>query len=56
MELVSKGLANYNKTHTYRELDIPIPDISLILKDAKGTVLGGVITSMLTGVMHLEVL
>ncbi|MFX0202618.1 MAG: GNAT family N-acetyltransferase, partial [Candidatus Hodarchaeota archaeon] len=38
------------------ELNIPAPDISLVLKDANGNIVGGVITSMLTGIMHLEVL
>ncbi|UCE11685.1 MAG: GNAT family N-acetyltransferase [Candidatus Thorarchaeota archaeon] len=53
---VQKGLVDYNKTHPGGDLDIPTPDISLVLKEKDSTVVGGVITSMLTGVMHLEVL
>lgn len=56
IEIVKKGLEEHNKQHPNGELDIPTPDISLILKDKVGQIIGGVITSMLVGVMHLEVL
>ncbi len=56
MKVVQKGLEEYNKQYPYGDLDVPTPDISLVLKDTEGTIVGGVITSMLTGVMHLEVL
>ncbi|MFX1341160.1 MAG: GNAT family N-acetyltransferase [Promethearchaeota archaeon] len=56
IELVKKGLEEHNKKHPNGELDIPTPDISLILKNKDGQIIGGVITSMLVGVMHLEVL
>ncbi|MFX0107507.1 MAG: GNAT family N-acetyltransferase [Candidatus Hodarchaeota archaeon] len=56
MEVVKRGLENHNKKHPNGELDIPSPDISLVLKDNEGNIVGGVVTSMLTGVMHLEVL
>ena len=55
-KIVERGLEDYNKTFPNGELDIPTPDISLVLKDIDGNIVGGVITSMLTGVMHLEVL
>ncbi|MFW9854433.1 MAG: GNAT family N-acetyltransferase [Candidatus Thorarchaeota archaeon] len=55
-KIVQKGLEDHNKRHPYGELDIPTPDISLVLRDADGIIIGGVITSMLIGVMHLEVL
>ncbi|MFX1508633.1 MAG: GNAT family N-acetyltransferase, partial [Promethearchaeota archaeon] len=56
MMIVEKGLEDYKKQFPNGELDIPTPDISLVLKNSSGTIVGGVITSMLTGVMHLEVL
>ncbi|MFX0077753.1 MAG: GNAT family N-acetyltransferase [Candidatus Hermodarchaeota archaeon] len=56
IEMIKKGLEEHNKQHPNGELDIPTPDISLILKDKDGQIIGGVITSMLVGVMHLEVL
>jgi GNAT superfamily N-acetyltransferase len=56
MKIVEKGLEDYRKQFPNGELDIPTPDISLVLKNSNGTIVGGVITSMLTGVMHLEVL
>ncbi|MFW9832342.1 MAG: GNAT family N-acetyltransferase [Candidatus Thorarchaeota archaeon] len=56
LRAVRKGLKDYNKMHPHGELDIPPPDISLVLKNKEGKIVGGVITSMLTGVMHLEVL
>ncbi len=56
IKIVQKGLEDNNKSYPNGELDIPTPDISLVLKDDNGNIVGGVITSMLTGVMHLEVL
>lgn len=56
MKIVQKGLEDHNRKYPNGELDIPTPDISLVLKDKSGNIVGGVITSMLTGVMHLEVL
>jgi ribosomal protein S18 acetylase RimI-like enzyme len=56
IKAIQKGLQDFNKEHPNGDLDIPIPDISLVLKDKDGGVVGGVVTSMLTGVMHLEVL
>ncbi|MFW9906261.1 MAG: GNAT family N-acetyltransferase [Candidatus Thorarchaeota archaeon] len=56
MMIVQKRLEDYKKQFPNGELDIPTPDISLVLKNSCGTIVGGVITSMLTGVMHLEVL
>ncbi len=56
MKIIGKGLEAHNKKYPNGELDNPAPDISLVLKDKKGKIAGGVITSMLTGVMHLEVL
>ena len=56
MMIVQKSLEEYKKQFPNGELDIPTPDISLVLKNSSGTIVGGVITSMLTGVMHLEVL
>lgn len=56
INLVQKGLAKFNSQFPGGDLDIPIPDISLILRNKKGNIVGGVITSMLCGIMHLEVL
>ena len=56
MEIVRNGLMDHDKEYPYGELDIPDKDICLALKNADGDVLGGVITSMKTGIMHLEVL
>ncbi|MFX1285839.1 MAG: GNAT family N-acetyltransferase [Promethearchaeota archaeon] len=56
MKIVQKGLENHNKKYPSGELDIPTPDISLVLKDNNGKIVGGIITSMLTGIMHLETL
>ncbi|MFX1254921.1 MAG: GNAT family N-acetyltransferase [Promethearchaeota archaeon] len=56
MKFVQKGLENHNRRYPNGELDIPTPDISLVLKDNNGNIIGGVITSMLTGIMHLETL
>jgi ribosomal protein S18 acetylase RimI-like enzyme len=56
IEIIKKGLEEHNKKHPNGELDIPTPDISLVLKNKDGQIIGGVITSMLVGVMHLEVL
>ncbi|UCG00791.1 MAG: GNAT family N-acetyltransferase [Candidatus Heimdallarchaeota archaeon] len=56
MKIVQKGIEDHNKKFSSGGLDIPTPDISLVLKDSSGNIVGGVITSMLTGVMHLEVL
>ena len=56
MKIVQEGLEDHNKKHPSGGLDIPTPDISLVLKDNNGNIIGGVITSMLTGIMHLEVL
>ncbi len=56
MKVVQKGLEDHSRKYPNGELDIPTPDISLVLKDNNGNIVGGVITSMLTGVMHLEVL
>lgn len=56
LKIVQKGLEDHNSNYPSGELDIPIPDVSLVLKDKNGNIVGGVITSMLTGVMHLEVL
>jgi GNAT superfamily N-acetyltransferase len=53
---VRNGLEEHNKTHPHGKLDIPAPDISLILRDKDDLIIGGVITSMMTGVMHLETL
>jgi len=54
IKAIQKGLAEYNKNFPSGELDIPTPDISLILKDKDDNIVGGVITSMLIGIMHLE--
>ncbi|MHA1542860.1 MAG: GNAT family N-acetyltransferase, partial [Candidatus Hodarchaeales archaeon] len=56
MKIVKDGLVAHNKKFPSGGLDIPTPDISLVLKDSNGDIIGGVITSMLTGIMHLEVL
>ncbi|MFX1318349.1 MAG: GNAT family N-acetyltransferase [Promethearchaeota archaeon] len=56
IKVVKQGLDEHNKAHPHGKLDIPPPDISLVLRDKNGIIIGGVITSMLTGVMHLEVL
>ena len=56
IQAIQKGLADYNKKFPSGELDIPTPDISLVLKDKENNIVGGVITSMLVGIMHLEVL
>ncbi|MFX0050386.1 MAG: GNAT family N-acetyltransferase [Candidatus Hodarchaeota archaeon] len=56
MRAIQRSLQDHNRKYPSGELDIPTPDISLVLKDANGNIVGGVITSMLTGVMHLEVL
>ncbi len=54
MRIVKVGLEDYNKKFPFGELDIPTPDISLVLRDKQNRIVGGVITSMLTGIMHLE--
>ncbi len=56
MNIAKKGLEDYNKAFPSGGLDIPTPDISLILRNEEGKIIGGVITSMLVGVMHLEIL
>jgi ribosomal protein S18 acetylase RimI-like enzyme len=56
LKIIQKGLEDHNKRYQSGGLDIPTPDISLVLKDTNGIIVGGVITSMLTGIMHLEVL
>jgi GNAT superfamily N-acetyltransferase len=56
MEVISEGLRIYVSQQPYGELDIPYNDINLVLRDHDENVVGGVITSMKTGVMHLEVL
>jgi ribosomal protein S18 acetylase RimI-like enzyme len=56
IKIVQNGLEEYNSNYPSGDLDIPTPDISLVLKDKNGNIVGGVITSMLFGVMHLEVL
>ena len=56
MKVVWGGVEDHNKQYTYGDLDIPAPDISLVLKDPNGAIIGGVITSMKAKVMHLEVL
>jgi ribosomal protein S18 acetylase RimI-like enzyme len=56
MKIVEEGLKAHNKNFPSGGLDIPTPDISLVLKDNNGDIIGGVITSMLNGIMHLEVL
>lgn len=56
MDLINSELEAHDKQNPYGELDIPFNDINLVLKDHEGRIIGGVITSMKTGVMHLEVL
>ncbi len=56
MDIISKELEAHNSQHPYGELDIPYNDVNLVLRDEDEKVIGGVITSMKTGVMHLEVL
>ncbi len=56
IKIVKQAFQEHNKAHPHGKLDIPIPDISLVIKDESGKIVGGVITSMLAGVMHLEVL
>ena len=53
---IQEGLNVYNRQQPYGELDVPENDIVVILKDHDETVVGGAITSMKFGVMHLEVL
>ncbi len=53
---IQNGLTEYNKQFPGGELDVPTPDISMILRDREKKIVGGVITSMLAGIMHLEVL
>ncbi len=56
IKIVQKSLEDHNRRQLNDELDIPSPDISLVLKDNNGNIVGGVITSMLTRIKHLEVL
>ncbi|MFW9993944.1 MAG: GNAT family N-acetyltransferase [Candidatus Odinarchaeota archaeon] len=56
MVKIQRGLEDHNRKYPNGELDIPSPDISLVLKNKEGTIIGGVITSMVSRVMHLEVL
>jgi ribosomal protein S18 acetylase RimI-like enzyme len=56
IKAVQNGLTNHNKKFPSGGLDIPTPDISLVLRDSENNIVGGVITSMLVGIMHLEVL
>ena len=56
INIIKNGLTEYNTKFPGGELDIPTPDISLILLDRNRNVVGGLITSMLMGIMHLEVL
>lgn len=56
METISEGLRVYDSQQPFGELDVPYNDINLVLRDLDGNVVGGIITSMKTGVMHLEVL
>ncbi len=54
IKVIESGLETYNRNFPGGDLDIPIPDISLVLRNPEGDIVGGVITSMLTGIMHLE--
>ena len=54
MKFITAGLERYNKKFPTGNLDIPTPDVSLILRNNNGEIVGGLITSMLNGVMHFE--
>ncbi|MHA1933967.1 MAG: GNAT family N-acetyltransferase [Candidatus Thorarchaeota archaeon] len=56
MKVIQEGIDAYNRQQPYGELDVPENDIVVVLKTHDETVVGGVITSMKFGVMHLEVL
>ena len=56
MDIINKKLEDHDRQYPYGDLDIPYNDINLVLKDDNSTIVGGVITSMKTKVMHLEVL
>jgi len=56
MKVFHKGLEDYNLSQTDGEFNSPQPWISLVLKDHKGTVVGGVLTSTLYWTQYLEVL
>jgi ribosomal protein S18 acetylase RimI-like enzyme len=56
LAVIKRGLKEYNKQFPHGNLDVPENDICLVLKDNKDCVVGGVITSMLFGVLHLETL
>jgi len=51
-----KGLRAYNLEQTNGEFNSPQPWINLVLKDHKGTIVGGILTSTLYWSQYLEVL
>jgi GNAT superfamily N-acetyltransferase len=56
MARIQNAVENDKRTQTRGEYDQPGVEINLVLKDADGNVLGGVIASTIFRVMHLEVL
>jgi len=56
MDIIDRELEAHDRQYPYGELDVPYNDINRVLKNDKGNIMGGVVTSMKTGVMHLEVL
>ncbi|MFX0126032.1 MAG: hypothetical protein ACFFAE_20595, partial [Candidatus Hodarchaeota archaeon] len=42
MKAIRIGLEDHNRKYPSCELNIPAPDISLVLKDANGNIVGGV--------------
>ncbi len=56
MDIIKRELQAHDSQYPFGELDVPYNDINRVLRDDDGNILGGVITSMKTGVMHLEVL
>ena len=56
MERIYNAVENYKLTQTHGEYKQPGIEISLVLRDSRGNVQGGVIASTVFKVMHLEVL
>ena len=56
IDVIQKGLEDFNREQTDGEFDNPGIEINLVLRDSEGNVVGGLNASTMIRVMHLEVL
>jgi GNAT superfamily N-acetyltransferase len=56
VNLIRERLEDYSREQTHGEYDEPGIEISLVLKDLEGHIVGGINASTMLRVMHLEVL